>query len=78
MVYIPEGQYAFPAGILLVSSSENYSAKIKFIPKGLTIPEEVKGMTLFWNEEEYDGWELDFGDGITDEDSDELPEDYRV
>ncbi len=76
MIWIPEGQYSFPAGLLIVNSSEKYSARIKFIPRDHTIPEEVKGLTMYWNGTEYDGWELDFGDGLTEEEADKLPEHY--
>lgn len=82
MPNIPEGQYRFPLGILLVSSSERFPAMIRIIPKDHTIPDKVVEFTLFWfNDEEkglvFDGSEVGFGDGISEEESEELPPDYR-
>ena len=76
MIEIPEGQYKFPAGLLIVNSSESYSARIKFIPRDNTIPEEVKAITMYWNKDKYDGWDLDLGDGLTEEELEKLPAHY--
>lgn len=76
MPNIPEGQYRFPLGILLVSSSDIYPAMIRIIPKDHTIPDKVKEFTLFWNDEGFDGSEVGF-EGLSEEESEELPPDYR-
>ncbi len=76
-IQIPKGQYKFPAGLLIVQKGERYPSLIKFVPRDHTIPEQVIGLTLYWTEDKYDGWELDYRDeGITEKEESSLPDHY--
>ena len=78
MPNIPEGQFKFPGGLIIVTSSENYSAMMRFVPRDTEIPKEVVGFNLFWSENEFDGSEVDFGEeGYTEKDLAHLPPHYR-
>jgi len=77
MPYIPPGSYRFPLGILLVSESDIFSAMIRIVPRSNTIPDPVKEFTLFWKGEGYDGSEVGFGEGLSEEELQDLPPEYR-
>ena len=77
MPNIPEGQHKYPGGLIIITSSKTYPVIIRLVPREPEIPKEVVGFNLFWTEEEFDGSEVDFGDGYTEEELEHLPPHYR-
>ena len=79
MPNIPTGSYRHPGGILQIKDG-SYGPIVRFIPTERTIPEAITDFRWYFDDEGFDGWEVEFmyGDGIDPVEHDLLPAVWRT
>ena len=78
MLQVPEGIFPHPGGVLLIKHAVATGGTIiRFVPRAEGFPEKITGLDWYWYDGDFDGTSTAFGNGLSEEDMDKLPPEYR-